>query len=284
MKAKLLVDSATDISKAEAESLGIGFLPITVMFGEEEYKDGETLSVGEFYDKLATSKELPKTSLINEFKFEEAFNEATKDGSEVVVITLSSKLSGTYNAAVSAAEKFDGKVYVVDSLNACLGERLLCQYAIKLLKEGKSAKEIKESLDKKKDKVRICAVVDTLKYLKMGGRISSTVAFVGGILSVKPIIGVVDGEVKMLGKAVGLKKAITHLNSTIEKEQEIDFDMPFGVLYSGNSDENAKTFKEISKRLWEGKWVGEVPTYQMGCTIGTHIGPGAIGIAFFDKK
>lgn len=283
MKIKLMVDSATDMTKQESESLGMEFLPINVMFGDEEFKDGENLTASEFYTKLATCKELPKTSLINEFRYEEAFKNATADGSEVVVITLSSKLSGTYNAAVSAAEKFDGKVYVVDSLNACLGERLLCQYAQKLLKEGKSAKEIKEKLDENKTRIRLYAIVDTLKYLKMGGRISSTTALIGGLLSIKPIVGVIGGEVKTIGKGVGMRKTISIVNSMIEKDNEIDFDMPLGVFYSGNTDENYKLYKETSKKLWEGK-MEDIPVYVMGSTIGTHMGPGSVGVAFFDKK
>ena len=283
MKIKLMVDSATDMTKQESESLGMEFLPINVMFGDEEFKDGENLTASEFYTKLATCKELPKTSLINEFRYEEAFKNATADGSEVVVITLSSKLSGTYNAAVSAAEKFDGKGYVVDSLNACLGERLLCQYAQKLLKEGKSAKEIKEKLDENKTRIRLYAIVDTLKYLKMGGRISSTTALIGGLLSIKPIVGVIGGEVKTIGKGVGMRKTISIVNSMIEKDNEIDFDMPLGVFYSGNTDENYKLYKETSKKLWEGK-MEDIPVYVMGSTIGTHMGPGSVGVAFFDKK
>ena len=163
MKVKIIVDSASDMSKVEAENLGVEFLPISVSFGEEEYNDGENLTPKEFYKKLTSCKELPKTSMINEFRFEEAFKNATADGSEVVVITLSSKISGTYNAAVSAAEKFEGKVFVVDSMNACLGERILCEYAIKLKNEGLKAQQIKEKLDEKKEKVRIFVIVDTLK-------------------------------------------------------------------------------------------------------------------------
>lgn len=281
MAVKILIDSASDIDKEEADKLGIELVSMQVRFGEEEYLDGVNLSKRKFFEKLIESSELPKTSQINPFVFEEKFDKLTKEGFEVVAITLSSKLSGTYRSAVEAAKKFAGKVYVVDSLNACIGERLLCQYALRLVEQGLSGQEIADNLNKVKGRINLLALLDTLLYLKKGGRISAVTAFAGQVLSIKPVVGVIGGEVKMVGKAIGSKKGNNLLNMLAEKKG-IDFDMPFGVVWSGLDDTMLKKYIEDSSSLWKGK-VDDIPSYMIGSTIGTHIGPGAIGVAFFEK-
>lgn len=282
MKVKLMVDSATDINQTEAKKLGITMMPMQVRFKNEEFLDGVNLTPSEFYQKLIKDKELPKTSLVNQYQWEEVFKKSTEDGSELVVITISSKLSGTYQNAVEAAKQFEGKVFVIDSLNACIGERLLSQYALMLIKQGKSGSEIAKELEEKKSKIKLMAVIDTLKFLKKGGRISATTAFVGEVLGIKPVIGVIDGEVKVIGKAKGLKKGGELLNSLVKECGGINFEMPYGLIYSGTSDSNLQKYKEDGAYLWQNS-NAEIPTYQIGCTIGTHVGPGAIGIAFFEK-
>ena len=149
---KIIVDSASDVEKAEAEELGISLIPIKVRFGDEEYSDGVNLTHREFFEKLIESAVMPQTSQINEFAWGESFKQLTADGSEVIAITISSKLSGTYSCAVKAAKKFGGKIHVVDSIQACIGERVLLQYAIRLVKEGRGAAEIAKELDDKKNK------------------------------------------------------------------------------------------------------------------------------------
>ena len=278
---KLMIDSASDINQEEADKLGVILLPIQVRFGEEEYLDGVNLLPSQFYEKLQTCKELPKTSQINPFRYEEEFEKATKDGDEVIVVTLSSKLSGTYLSACQASEKFAGKVYVVDSLNACAGQRLLGLYALELIKKGYKAQEIVDELNTAKTKLRVMASIDTLKYLKMGGRISALTAVVGGALSVKPLIAVIEGEVKTIGKAIGAKKANKALMEKI-CENQIDFEKPYGFIWSGLSEDGIDTFiKENASTLN----VDEEKTnkYALGSTIGTHVGPGVVGFAFFDK-
>lgn len=163
---KILVDSASDIEQQEAQKLGISLIAMEVTFGEEVFLDGVNLLHKNFYEKLIETAELPKTSQINEYRFDEAFKELTKQGDQVIAIILSSKLSGTYNNAVKASKNYAGKVFVVDSLNAAIGERLLVEFALKLISEGKSAEEIVEQLNNKKANVQVLAVLDTLKYLK----------------------------------------------------------------------------------------------------------------------
>ncbi len=279
---KLMIDSASDINQKEAEDLGIIMIPMEIRFGEEEFFDGVDLMPKDFYEKLAKCTQLPKTSQINPFRFEEEFEKVVAAGDDLVVITISSKLSGTYQSACEAAKKFEGKVFVVDSLNACIGERVLCQYALKLIKEGLSAAEVAKIVDEKKTKVNVMAVLDTLKYLKMGGRISSVTAFAGQLLSVKPVVAVVDGEVKLIGKAIGSKKGNNLLNTLVKEKGGIDFDMPFGVIWSGSDDTLLKRYVEDSSHLWV-DYTEDVPAYLIGSTIGTHVGPGAIGVAFFEK-
>ncbi len=280
MSIKIMVDSATDFTLEQANKLGLLFVPISVNFDGEEYWDGVNLFPEEFYKKLETCKTIPQTSLINEYRWKEAFESATQDGSEVIVITISSKLSGTYQAALDASKSFNGKVFVIDSKNAACGEGILAKYALKLREEGKTAEEICDRLNKKKDKICVYAAIDTLKYLKKGGRISAATAFLGTTLAIKPIVGVVDGEVKMLGKAMGNKKGNLTLNKMVEDAGGVDLNLPWGYLWSGNDTSNIEKYRKDSSYLVEGQ---ECSLCVLGSTIGTHAGPGAVGIAFFRK-
>ncbi len=277
---KVLVDSASDISKAEADGLGIELISMQISFGETDYSDGVDLTSKEFFEKLIESDELPQTSQINEYRFEERFAELTANGDEIIAIVLSSKLSGTYDCACRAAEKFCGKVHVIDSLNASAGERVLCLYALSLVNDGKmTVTEIVCELEEKKSKIRFLALLGTLEYLKRGGRISSVVAFAGEMFSIKPVVSVEDGEVKLVGKAMGSKRGSNLLTQFIDK-YGVKFDMPVALVYSGLSEEYLIKYIDDSEKLWKGK-TDSLPKYMIGSTIGTHIGPGAIGVAFF---
>ncbi len=278
---KLLIDSAADIGAVEAKKLGIEMLSMVISFGDEEYFDGVNLSPREFYQKLEGCKVNPKTAQITPFRFEEAFEKLTVNGDELVVITISSKLSGTYAAAVQAAEKFAGKVFVLDSLSATVGERLLAQYALQLIEKGLSGKEILEELERVKTKVCVMGVLETLEYLKRGGRISGAVAFVGGVLNIKPVVRLIDGEVKMVGKARGQKKGCELVNNIVKELDGIDFSMPYGVLWTGTDESIARKYVMESLDIFEGNV--NVPLYMLGSTIGTHVGPGVVGVAFFQK-
>lgn len=282
---KILIDSASDIDAQEAEKLGLNMISIEVRFGDEVYLDGVDLSHKAFYEKLIENAELPKTSQINEYRWAEEYEKLTANGDQLIVITISSKLSGTYNSAKAAAKNFAGKVFVVDSLNAAAGERILCAYAQRLINEGFAAEEIVKELDIKKKKIEFIAVLDTLKYLKKGGRISSVVAFAGEMLSVKPVVSVIGGEVKLVGKAIGSKKGNNLLNQLVEKCGGVDFSMPYGLIYSGLSDDYLKKYIADSAHLWQGHVDSpdDLPVHLLGSTIGTHIGPGGVGVAFFAK-
>ena len=280
---KLMADSACDLEQTEADALGIALMPLSIRFGSEEYWDGVTLSHREFFEKLIETDEIPQTSQISDYRFEEAFASLTADGSEVIAVTLSSKLSGTHACAVRAAKKFPGKVYVVDSMNACLGERILVDYALRLIREGNlSAPEIAAELDEKKNKIQLLAVLDTLKFLRKGGRISTVTAFAGEMLSIKPVISVVKGEPKLIGKAMGSKKGNNLLNRLVDECGGVDFTMPYVMGYSGLSEDFLMKYLHDSEHLWK-DYTDHVPYYLIGSTIGTHVGPNAIAVAFFAK-
>lgn len=280
---KILADSASDITKSEAEALNIEMIPMPIRIGDKDYMDGVDLSHREFFEKLIESDDFPVTSQINEYRFAEKFGEMTANGDEVIAIVLSSALSETYTRAESAAKAFGGKVTVVDSLNASLGERILCDYAIGLVQKGLSKEEVVAHLEEAKHRIKLLALLDTLTYLKKGGRISSAVAFAGEILSVKPVISLVEGKIKLMGKAIGSRKGTNLLNRLVEQSGGIDFDMPYSLAYSGLGDEVLKKYIADSETLWKGR-VEYLPSYMIGSTIGTHIGPGAIAVAFFGKK
>lgn len=280
-KIRIITDSASDIIDAANTQLTV--LPMRINFGEEEYLDGVTISHHEFYEKLVENDTLPVTSLISPAVFEEAFEKAVGDGEKVIAITISGRLSGTYQSAILAAAQFEENVFVVDSLNAAIGEQILVNYALELVNKGMSAKEIVQTLNDAKKHIHILALLDTLEYLKKGGRISKTVAFVGGALSIKPVVTVIDGEVALLGKARGSKNGNNFLIKEIEKINGVDFSRPFCLGYTGLSDALLQKYIEDSKALFA-EHTNELPVCSIGATIGTHVGPNAIAVAFFDKQ
>jgi len=279
MAIKIVIDSAADIAEKEAKELGVEMVPLVINFGVDEYYDGVDLLPTDFYNKLLASKILPKTSQVSPFRFEEVFQKIIDNGDEVLVITISSKLSGTYASAVSAAEKFNGKVMVVDSLSAAIGEWLLCQEALKMIENGYNLEQIYTRLNNLKENIVIMAVLDTLTYLKKGGRISGTVALVGGILNIKPIVSLIDGEVKMIGKTRGQKKGALFMNGIINADK-IDLELPFGALYSGNDRSIGVEYANNIKKYFNDV---DMPVRELGSTIGTHVGPGIFGVAYYNK-
>ncbi len=281
MPTKILIDSGSDINKIEAEKLGIILLPIEVNFDGETYMDGDTISAHDFYEKLEVAKNLPKTSQINNYRFNEEFTKHTADGSDVIYLSLSSKISGTYNNARLTAEDFGGKVSVVDTLNASTGMRILAEYAIILRDQGLNASEIAEKIEKVKHRVRVIAMIDTLKYLKMGGRISGATALIGGMLNIKPMIGVIGGEIKVIGKCVGIKKAFAYIVDQVKKEG-VDLSMPHAYINSGNDLSNYGNFITTTEEIYGADHLN-IAGHTLGATIGTHIGSGAVGVAYFAK-
>ena len=277
MKTRIIVDSTADLVPEIKER--VHTVPLSVCFGDEEYIDGVTIDYKTFYEKLIESDVLPTTSQANPDAFMKEFEKAKEAGESAVVITLASKLSGTYQSAMIAADDYED-IYVVDSGNVAMGSSILIELAFKLLDEGLSAKEIAEKLEEEKKKVVIVALLDTLEYLKKGGRISKTAAFAGNVLNIKPVLSVVDGEINVLGKARGSKMGNNLLVQEIDKAGGIDFCKPVLLGYSGLSDALLLKYIEDSRYIWEGN-IDEVRYTTVGSVIGTHAGPGAIVVAFF---
>lgn len=281
MALQIITDSLADVTGEDREKLVI--LPVTIRFDDGvEYLDGENITHQEFYERLIESDALPTTSQVTPYMFEEAYQKVVDAGDEAIVIVISSRLSGTYQSACIAAEDFDGKITVVDSLSVAVGERAIVDLAIQLRDEGKNAKEIADILNVEKYNLQLVAVLDTLEYLKKGGRISSAVAFAGGVLAVKPVVGVEDGAVVMYGKARGSKNAGNALVTQINACGGIDFTRPYRVGYTGLSDHLLKKYIADSSPMWD-KYVDDIPYQSIGCGIGTHVGPGAAAAAFFPK-
>ena len=282
MAVRFIIDSASDIVPAEAEALGLIHIPMKVIFGEEEYSDSVDLTHREFYEKLIENDEIPTTSQINPGVFMSAYQNVVDNGDTAVVITLSGKLSGTYQSAMIALDGFEDKIFVVDSESVCVGERILIQLGLKLRDQGLSAAEIAAELDLQKKHVHVLALLDTLEYLKKGGRISAAVAFAGNLLSIKPVIAIENGEVSLVGKARGSKKGNNLLRELITNCGGINFDKPFALAYSGLSDRLLQKYIEDSSEIWSSH-AETLPISTVGCTIGTHAGPGAVAVAFFEN-
>lgn len=279
---RIITDSASDFTKDETVELGISVIHMNITIGDKTYVDGVDMGPKEFYEKLIETDELPKTSQISPYTYEEVFNEVKEAGDSAVVITLSSEVSGTYQNAALASEDYDD-IYAVDSLNVTVGEQCLVRLAVFLRDEGFSAKEIADKLNEERNNIRVLALLDTLEYLKKGGRISSTSAFVGGVLSIKPVVKIEEGKVVMAGKARGSKNGNNLLAELIEKSGGIDYGRPVTLGYSGTNDDMLNKYVEDSRQLWEGH-KDKLKRLIIGPTIGTHAGPGAVAIGFFAKK
>ena len=278
MGVKIIVDSTADLTPWVRQRVDV--VPLTIHFGQKEYVDGETIDSKTFYEMLVESDVLPTTSQATPFAFEEAFRKAVEDGFEVVCITCTAKRSGTYQSAVIASEEFPGKVHVVDSKTIALGSAILTEYALTLLDRGLNGEEITWKLMQKREDVRVLAMLDTLEYLKKGGRISATAAIAGGLLNIKPVLAISDGEIKMLGKARGSRQGNNLLVQEIQKAGGVDFGKPVLLGYTGLSDTLLRKYVQDSMQLWQDH-VKDLPVSVVGSVVGTHAGPGAVAVGFF---
>ena len=281
MSVKIIVDSTSDLTPEVAQQVKI--VPLTIHFGEKQYVSGVDIDAKKFYEMLVESDVLPTTSQPTPYAFSQVFQEVVDAGDTAVCLTVSSKLSGTYQSASIAAEEVPGEILVVDSLTVAIGGGILAEYALQLANSGMTAEEIAQDVLAQREKVRVLALVDTLEYLKKGGRISSTVAFAGGLLNIKPVISVTDGEVKMMGKARGSKQGNNLLVQEIQKSGGVDFTKPLMLGYTGLSDALLQKYIADSAALWKGQ-VENLPVSIVSSVVGTHVGPGAVAVAFFARN
>ena len=280
MKTRIIVDSTADLMPGYKEQVRV--VPLTVHFGDREYIDGVTIDHKTFYEKLVEEDTLPTTSQATPDAFAKEFEAAKQAGESCVVITLSGKLSGTCQSASIAAADYEN-VYVVDSGTASVGGGVLTERALQLRDEGLSAPEIAARLNEEKQLIVTVALVDTLEYLKRGGRISKSLAFAGTMLQIKPVLAVTDGEIQLLGKARGSKMGNNLLAQEIQKAGGVDFSRPVLLGYTGLSDALLQKYIEDSRWLWADH--AETLRYTtIGSVIGTHAGPGAVAVSFFKQN
>ena len=282
-KIRIITDSASDIPNNDSIPANLSIMPLTIFFGEEEYLDGKTITNEEYYNKLTGGDILPKTSQVTPYDFEQEIQKAIDNGEKVIVITLSSGLSGTYQSACIAASNFDKDVAVIDSFMATVSEQILVKYALQLIEQGMEYDKIVETLENDKKKIKLVGPLDTLEYLKKGGRISAAAAVFGSALSIKPIITVIEGKVEVIAKARGRRNAIeTTLKIVRESETGIDFDKPYAVGYSGNDKDMLNIFIESNKTNGNIN-IENWPVVSIGSTIGTYTGPDSIIFGYFEK-
>ena len=278
---RILTDSASDILPAEAVQLGVDVIPLNVTLEDGTViQDGVDLTPSEYYEHMAGCKKLPTTSQPSPELFEKFYAEAAAAGDEVVGIFLSHELSGTYQCAKLAADLANvDNVLFVDSTNVCLGEGLLVRLAAHLRDEGKSAVQIAATLEHAKEHLHLVAAIDDLKYLRKGGRLPAAVAVAGGMLGIKPLITIKEGKVAMAGKARGLPGAYVVLFKKIEELGGVNPRFPSLAGYTISTRE----VNPIQTYLVDNLGLPEPLVRQIGCVIGTHAGPGAFGLAFFDN-
>ncbi len=275
----LLVDSSSDYTMEEIKEKNIHYVPLTIMLGENSYKDGLELTPDRFYEMLTSSKEFPKTSQPSPQDFLEIFKMAKEQGDDVICVLLSSALSGTCQSAHLAKDMVDyDRIYIIDSLTATIMIKVLANHANDLIKEGLPATDIADKLNALKSKVKVVAALDTLEYLYRGGRLSRASATIGELANLKPIIHVTEeGEVGVLGKCIGRNKALNFILKTIENK-DLDPAFPLHTVYAYGTD-NCEKLEE--KLIQNGYTFAN--REQIGSTIGAHVGPGAFGVIYVVK-
>ncbi len=279
MAIRIITDSTSDIPVEHQQLLGIDIVPLSVIFDEKKYTDGVDLKKEQFYDMLSKSTTLPTTSQVNPDEFEILFKRYIDAGDTVIGIFISGKLSGTYQSAVIAKEALESdQLFIVDSKSATFGLALLVHEAIKLRDSGVGAAQIYDTLVDLSRRVQFYAVVDTLKYLKMGGRLSSSAAILGGVLHIKPLVSIVDGEVKSVAKERGQKAAFAWILERMKKNEP---DMQYPLVMGHSND--LRMMEEFKTFITSNINVAAPIICEIGCVIGTHSGPGCVGLAYIPK-
>ena len=274
---RILVDSTVDLpERCRAQ---VRAVPLKVHFGDEELIDGVTIDRRRFYERLIESDVLPTTSQATPAAFVKEFEAVRQAGESAVVITISAELSGTYQSACIAAADYED-IYVVDSRSAAIGSGILAELALEWAADGMAAAELAGLLTKKRDDICLLGLLDTLEYLRRGGRISRTAALAGGLLGIKPVVTLENGAVTMIGKARGSKQGNNLLVQKVRESGGIDFSLPILLGYTGLSDALLQKYVADSAALWRDH-CGSLEQTLLCSVIGTHTGPGVVAVAFF---
>jgi len=281
MGVRIITDSTSDISLDQAKKMGITIVPLKVIFGDKEYKEGIEITMDGFYEKLVAADKLPTTSQPSPDDFLGYFQQAKEAGDSVVVILIAGKLSGTLQSATIAKEMADySEIYIVDSLNAITGLRLLVEHAVKLREQGMSASQISDTLEIIKDRIVLLAMVDTLEFLHKGGRLSKSSAIIGSLLKFKPILQLKDGAIGVVGKERGTNKGIAKILEIVDELGAIDQSYP---IYFGYTAEDSKAI-QLKEKVNEKYKLENTYIYPVGCVVGTHLGPGACVLTYISSN
>jgi DegV family protein with EDD domain len=271
---RIVTDSTADLTPEQQRAAGITVVPLNVHFGDEVFRDHVDLSTDEFFRRLKASPQLPRTSQPSVGAFEEAYRSLRRGGDEVVSVHLSSKVSGTYNSALMAAQSVgEGKIDVVDSLSTSMALGFMALEGAKLAKAGRDRTAVAECLQSLVPKAHVICVVDTLTYLERGGRIGKARALLGSLLNVKPILQLKDGEVVPLGRARGRPQALSRLVELLERDGKVS---QLAIMH-GAAQADAEQLRERVAPSYPGV---DIQLTEIGAVLGTHTGPGVIGFTY----
>lgn len=280
MGIRIITDSTSDISREQAKQMDITLVPLKVIFGDKEYKEGVEITIDGFYEKLLKAEKLPTTSQPAPDDFLGYFEEAKAAGDSVIVMLIAGKLSGTCQSAMIAREMAAYEnIHIIDSNTTITGLRLLVEHAVRLRKEGRTAAEIADVIHGLKDRIVLLAMVDTLEYLHKGGRLSKSSAILGTLLKFKPIITLKDGAIGVVGKERGIHKGIAKILETMEEYGDIDTAYPVNLGFTAE-DSKCNMLKD---KMLEKYRLGDISMYPVGCVVGTHVGPGACVVTYIKK-
>ena len=276
MVVRIVTDSTADLPPEVAQEWGITVVPLQVFFGDDAYLDGIELDNAGFYQKLTASKDLPTTSQPSPAAFQEVFQRLIDEGAEgILAVHLSSKLSGTYQSACAARDALAESarqvpIVLIDSRSISIGMSYAILNAARMAQEGKSLAEIQDSVEDTLARTSILAVLDTLEFVRRGGRIGAASALLGTMLSFKPIISLKDGEVVPLERPRTRSKAYTRLAQLLAEKGQIEH-----VAIAESDDEVGQQLRAAVNSVYS----GQVPMYKLGAVLGTHTGPGTAAIA-----
>ena len=271
---RIVTDSTADLTPEQQRTAGITVVPLNVHFGDEVFRDHVDLSTDEFFRRLKAAPQLPRTSQPSVGAFEEAYRSLRQGGDDIVSVHLSSKVSGTYNSALMAAQSVgEGKIDVVDSLSTSMALGFMALEGAKLARAGRDRQSVTERLQSLVPKARVICVVDTLTYLERGGRIGKARALLGSLLNVKPILQLKDGEVVPLGRARGRPQALSRLVELLERDGKVSQ----LAIMRGAAQADAEQLRERVASRYPGV---DIQLTEIGAVLGTHPGPGVIGFTY----
>ncbi|HET8913965.1 MAG TPA: DegV family protein [Ktedonobacteraceae bacterium] len=281
MAVRIVTDSTADLPADQAEALGITVVPLTVFFGDEAYLDNVDLDTAGFYEKLQASKDLPRTSQPSPAKFQEAYSKLISEGADgILSVHLSGKLSGTYQSARTASESLTDEerrvpIEVIDSENISAAMSMAVLRASVEARDGLGLEELKTNLLDRLNRTHLLAVLDTLEYVKRGGRIGAASAVLGNMLSVKPIISLKEGEVVTVERPRTRGKAFERIAQLLKESGQIE-----QIAIAESNEQVGKQLVEALKPVYD----DQIPIYKLGPVIGTHTGPGAVALTYIIKK